>query len=236
MSDVASVHSTDLIAARHTAADAEFKEAVDDIVYKAAEAAGLVDDDGEISIDTIVDRAYDELKTKIVVSIEPGNDDRYDPATSSTKEELAAAVFTAGPTAAQAERSAREEGVREVPFAGLEPHGYDQARAHPESPGGPEAPGRARQGVPQRQHDRDRRVRHEEPRARAARVPRPAPGEVRKITEALEADFDLALERDQMLEGPMCAAIEAAVAEAAARLPVAALSAGSANGQKTIGK
>jgi hypothetical protein len=234
---VASAQTADQIAARYTAADAEFNQAVEDLVYKYAGDSGLLDDNGDLDIDLIVDRAYEELKVKEVVNIEPGNDDRYEPATSSTKEELAAAVFTAGPTAADAERNA------------VERKAYDRCLSlvwnHTVT---------TRRGRVQNQLEADRlllvrgRVYRngntietgifvtKNPELVVREYLGPRLEKLRKLSEALEDDYELALVRDQALEAPMRAAIEAAVAEASARLPVATIGSGSTNGQKALDK
>jgi hypothetical protein len=237
MSTFLSAQSVDEIAANYTAADAAFKEAVEARYEQALAEAGLLDEDGEVDVDEIVERVYQTLKTKHVKNIEPGNDDRYDPSTSSTKEELAAAVFTAGPTAADAERNAVMKKVYEKCLSTVWNHTVTTRRG----------------GVQKRlDHDKLLLVRgkvyrsgntistgvyvttHTELVLREYLGPRLE--SFRKMTEALESDFELAAERDKSLAGPMRAAIEAAVEEAVARLPVAALASGETNRQKAIEK
>ena len=237
MNTVASAHTADQIAALYTTADAEFKQAVDDRVYKAAEAASLVDANGDIDVELIVDRAYQELKTKHVVNIDSGNDDRYDPATSSTKEELAAKVFTAGPTAADAELNAVEKKAYEKCLALVWNHTVPTQRGRIQKRLEADKLLLVRGNVYRNGNTIETGVfvtKHPELVLREYLGPRLE--KLRKLTEALEGDYELALERDKSLEGPMRAAIEAAVAEAAAKLPVAALGSGGANGQKAIVK
>jgi hypothetical protein len=237
VSTVASAHSADEIAARYTAADAEFKQAVEDRVYRAADAAGLLDENGDIDVDLITDRAYEELKTKEVVSVESDKDDRYDPATSSTKEELTAAVFTAGPTAADAERNA------------VEKKAYDRCQALVWNHTVPTQRGRIQKRL---EADKLLLVRGrvyrsgntietgvfvtKNPELVVREYLGPRLEKLRKLTEALDDDFELALQRDHALEAPMRAAIESAVREATARLPVAGIGSGSGDGRKSLGK
>lgn len=237
MTSVASVDATDRIAASFTAADAEFKQAVDDIVYQAAESAGLLDEYGEIDPDIIAERAYNELRTKVVVNIEPGNDDRYDPATSSTKEELAGAVFTAGPTAADAERNAVVRKAYEKCLSLVWNHTVPTKRGRIQNRLEPEKLLLVRGKVYRNGNTIETGVfvtKHPELVVREYLEPRLE--KLRKVSDALEADFKLAFERDPSLEEPMRTAIEAAVTEATAKLPVAALGTGAANGQKALRK
>lgn len=230
-------HSADLIAATYTSADEEFKKAVAERVHRAAKDAGLLDADGEIDIDEIEDRAYDVLRTKHVVNIESGNDDRYDPQTSSSREELGTAVFNAGPTAADAERNEVEKRAYEKCLSLVWNHTVPTRR------------GRVQKRL---EADKLLLVRGKvyrsgntietgvfvtkNPELVLREYLEPRLEKLRKVTEALEGDFDLALERDKSLEAPMRAAIEAAVVEASAKLPGPTLGAGGGNGQKALDK
>jgi hypothetical protein len=229
--------NADQIALSYATAETELKEAVEDRVHRAADEAGLLDEDGDIDVDLIVDRAYEELKTKQVVSIETGNDDRFDPVKSSTKEELAAVVFTAGPTAADAERNL------------VEKKAYDKCQSLVWNHTVPTLRGRV-----QKRLDADKLllVRGKvyrngntidtgvfvttNPELVLREYLAPRLEKLRKVTEDLEGDFGLALERDKALEGPMRAAIEAAVLESTARLPVPGLGSGNGNGRKALEK
>jgi hypothetical protein len=228
---------SDQISANYTAADQEFKEAVDYRVNLAAERAGLLDAQGNIDVEEIVERAYQEIKTKQVVHIDGANDDRYDPATSSTKEELAAAVFTAGPSASDAERNAVERKV------------YDRCLSLVWSHTVPTQRGRLQQRL---EADKLLLVRGRvyrnantidsgvfvtnNPELVLREYLGPRLDKLRKLTEALEGDFDLASERDKSLEGPMRMAIEAAVSQATANLPLGQLGSGSGKGSKALGE
>jgi hypothetical protein len=237
MSISTATHSAEQIVQLFTAADEEYKQAVEDRFYRAADEAGLLDENGDILVDEIVERAYNVLRTKNVQSIDAGNDDRYSPVTSSTKEELAAEVFTAGPTASDAELNAIEKKAYEKCLAAVWNHTVPTGR-----------------GRIQKRLDADKLllVRGKvyrngntietgvyvttNPELVLREYLGPRLETLRKLTEALEGDFELALERDKTLEGPMRAAIESAIAEAAAKLPVASLGTGGANGKKALGK
>lgn len=236
MSNAVVAHSADEIAANYTSADEEFKQAVEDRVYRAADEAGLLDDRGDLNIDLITERAYEELKTKHVVNIESGNDDRYDPATSSTKEELAAAVFTAGPTAADAELNAVEKKAYDRCLAQVWNHTVPSQRGRIQKRLAADKLLLVRGNVYRNGNTIEMGVFvTKNPELILREYLGPRLEKMRKLTEALEGDFDLALERDRSLEGPMRAAIEAAVVEAAAKLPVA-LNLGTSSDQKALGK
>ncbi len=234
MSTLNSVQSAEEIAANFTAVDAEFKQAVQERVYQAAAESGLLNEDDEIDVDLIVERAYEELKTKHVVSIDNGGDDRYDPATSSTKEELAAAVFTAGPTPADAELNAVERKAYDKCLGLVWNHTVMTNRGRIQKRLEADKLLLVRGKVYRNGNTIESGVfvtRHPELVLREYLGPRLE--KLRKVTEALEGDFDLALERDKSLEGPMKAAIQAAVTQATAKLPVTALG---SNGQKALGE
>lgn len=236
MSNVASASSADQIAANYTAADEEFKQAVEDRVYRAADEAELLDENGDINVDLIEERAYREIRTKHVVNIEDGNDDRYDPATSSTKEELAKAVFTAGPTPADAERNAVEKKAYDKCLSLVWNHTVMSGRGRIQKRLAVEKLLLVRGNVYRNGNTISTGIfvtRHPELVLREYLGPRLDAW--RKVTEALEADFDLAVERDKSLEAPLRAAIQASLAEAAAKLPVS-LEAGGANGAKALDK
>jgi hypothetical protein len=235
MSTATSAHSVDQIAVSYTTADREFKEAVEARVLKAAEDAGLLDANDEIDVEILVDRAYQELKTKHVVNIDSDNDDRYDPATSSTKEELANAVFTAGPTAADAELNLVEKKAYDKCLALVWNHTVPTGRGRIQKRFEADKLLLVRGKVYRNGNTIETGVfvtKHPELVLREYLAPRLE--KLRKLTEALEGDFELALERDMALEGPMRVAIEAAVAEAAAKLPVPELGSGGANGHKAL--
>lgn len=235
MSNVVPTHSVDQIAANYTSADTEFKQAVEERVHRAADESGLLDGNGEIDVDLIVDRAYDELKTKNVVNIDSGQDDRYDPETSSTKEELAGAVFTAGPTTASAELNAVEKKAYDRCLALVWNHTVTSPRGRVQKRLAADKLLLVRGRVYRNGNTIETGVYvTKNPELILREYLGPRLEKLRKVTEALEGDFDLALERDKSLEGPMRAAIEAAVVEAAAKLPVPQIGSGGTNGQKAL--
>lgn len=237
MSTGTTAYTADQIVQRYTTASAEFKQAWEDRFYRAADEAGLLDGNGDLDPNKVLDRSYSEVRTKLVTHIEPGNDDRYSPHTSSTKEELAAAVFTAGPTPADAETNAIEKKAYEKCLSTVWNLTVQSGR-----------------GRIQKRLDADRLLLvrgkvyrngntikdgvyvtlHPELVVREFLGPRF--DALRKLTEALDDDFELAVQRDPSLEAPMRAAIEASVLEAATRLAVAAIGSGESNGKKALGK
>lgn len=235
MSYSTSALDADQIAANYSAADAEFKQAVEDRVNRAAEEAGLLDEDGEIDPDLIEDRAYEEIKTKHVVSIDEGNDDRYDPATSSTKQELAAAVFTAGPTPADAERNAVEKKAYEKCLSLVWNHTVMSGRGRIQKRLAAEKLLLVRGNVYRNGNTIETGVFvTKNPELILREYLGPRLEKWRKLTEALEGDFDLAVERDKSLEAPLRAAIQASLLEASAKLPVASIQPGQGNGAKAL--
>ena len=237
MSTVIPAQTADQIADKYTAADEEFKQAVEDRVHRAAEAADLLDESGDIDVDLIVERAYRELKTKEVVNIDSGNDDRFDPKKSSSKEEMANAVFTAGPFAADAELNAVEKKAYEKCQALVWNHTVPTQRGRIQKRLEADKLLLVRGRVYRNGNTIETGVfvtRNPELVLREYLAPRLE--KLRKISEALEGDFELALERDQALEGPMRAAIETAVVEATAKLPVAQLGSGKVPGRTALDK
>jgi len=235
LSNLTSALSADQIAANYSAADAEFKQAVEDRVNRAADEAGLLDDEGSIDPDLIEERAYQEIKTKHVVSIDEGNDDRYDPATSSSKQELAAAVFTAGPTPADAERNAVEKKAYEKCLSLVWNHTVMSSRGRIQKRLAAEKLLLVRGNVYRNGNTIEAGVfvtRNPELILREYLGPRI--DKWRKEAEALKADFDLAVERDKSLAGPLQAAIEAGLAEAHAKLPAGSIGSGQASATKAL--
>ena len=235
MSNPTAALSADEIAANYSDADAEFKQAVEDRVYRAAEEAGLLDEEGVIDPDLIEERAYQEIKTKHVVSIDEGEDDRYSPVTSSTKQELAAAVFTAGPTPADAERNGVEKKAYEKCLSLVWNHTVMSGRGRIQKRLAAEKLLLVRGNVYRNGNTIETGVfvtRNPELILREYLGPRLE--KWRKVTEALERDFDLAVERDKSLEAPLRMAIQASLAEATAKLPVAAIDPSKGNGKKAL--
>jgi hypothetical protein len=231
------IADTGLISDRYTAVDQEFKEAVQYGIERAAEAADLVTVDGEIDVDEIVERAYQEIKTKQVVNIEPGNDDRFSPKKSSTKEELATAVFTAGPTAADAEKNAVERKVYDRCLGLVWNHTVMTGRGRIQQRLDADKLLLVRGRVYRSGNTIDSGVFvTKNPEIVLREYLGPRLENLRKVAAALESDFGLALERDKSLEGPMQAAIESAVTQAVANLPVKQLGSGAPKGTKALGE
>ncbi len=237
---IPSALTADEIAANKQSADQEFAEAVEKRFLEIAAAAGVVTDD-ELDKKLLVQRAYDLLKTKHVVHIDPNKDDRRDPAKSSCKEELAEAIFRTIPTASQADSNFVESKVRDRCLGAVwnvtqtSDRGQVQKLLRADNL-------ILIRGVVFRQsgsasltvNDGIYVSTHEEVVLREFLQPRLE--KLRKLTEALEADYEMATERAPALAAPMRAAIEAAVVEATARLPITTLGLGTSNGQKAIGK
>lgn len=234
--DVASAQSADEIAANKQTADEQFAEAVERRFMRAHYDAGLIDEDGNVDKEKIAQQVYDELRTKRVVQI-GAEDDRYDPATSSTKDELTAAIFVNGPTIADAEQNE------------VERKAYEKCQAAVWNLTQPGARGHVQQRL---EADKLLLVRgkvfrsgnpiltgiyvstEEEIVLREFLGPRL--DKLRKLADALENDYKMATERAPALGGAMHAAIEAAMTETTAKLAVAALGSGEANGRKALGQ
>jgi hypothetical protein len=227
--------TVDEIVARKQAANKEFDDAVQERFIEAADAAGLLDERDELDDELVAQRVYQELKSKRVVNIDPGNDDRRDPTSSSTKDELTAAIFTAGPTALDAERDDVERAVYAKCVSAV---------WNPTQTG--------KRGRVQKMFDSDSLILV---RGKVFREPNPIKDGIyvstheeivmrefwgprldrlRKLASALEDDYEMVKERVPALDAPMRAAIEAAFVEATAKLPVPTL--GTGDGQKAIGK
>ncbi len=228
-----SVHTTDDIAAAKRAADEQFFEAVEDGFQQAVVGAGLDDGDGNLNKELVVERVYEVLKNKRVVDIGPEHDDRYYPQTSSTKDELTVDIFTAGPTLAQSEENAV---VKKV---------YEKCQGVVWDLAAPRQRGRVQQRL---EADklllvRGKVFRNGNPISTGVYVSTqeeivlrefigPHLEKLRKLTEVIEEDYKMATERSGALEAPIRMAIEAAMAEATAKLPSAAL--GAAGEQKAL--
>lgn len=233
-SEVLSSASADVIAANKSAADAAFDRAVEERFLEVATEAGVVED-GKVDRKLVVGLVYDELKTKHVSSIDPESDDRRDPAKSSHKEELAEAIFTSMPTGSEADGNRVEAKVRERCLAAV----WNVTQT-------------GERGQVQKRLRVDNLVlvrgvvfrgsatltdglfvsTHEEVVLREFLGPRLE--KLRKLTEAIEGDFEMVAARAPQLRAPMRAAIEAAVIEATAKLPVETLGSGQRSDQKAL--
>jgi hypothetical protein len=237
MSTLSAEHLADSgkISASYDAADQEFKEAVKYRVDRLAEAAGLLDAEAKLDPEVITERAYKELKTKQVVSIERGKDDRFDPKKSSSKEELAAVVFRGHLSAADSDGNA------------VEARAYDRCIAIVWAYTVPTRRGRVQQRleadklllVRGRVYRNGNKVDSgvfvtKNPELVLREYLDPRLEALRKLSEELEGDFSLALEREKSLEGPMKAAIQAAISQATATLPVKQLATSHDENSKTL--
>ncbi len=231
-----SARATEKIVANRTAAVEEFDKAVHERFMEAADAAGLLHD-GTLDDELLTERIFQELRTKHVVSIDPDSDDRRDSATSSTKDELTAAIFTAGPTVLDAEKNAIEAGA----FAKCQSAVWNPTQT-------------GKRGRVQKLLEPDRLVlvrgkvfrdtnlikegiyvsTHQEIILREFWGPRL--DKVTKLAASLLDDFEMVRDRVPGLEDPMRAAIEAAFVEATAKLPIPTLGSGAANGRKSLGE
>ncbi|HKG03674.1 MAG TPA: hypothetical protein VKB03_10855 [Conexibacter sp.] len=172
---------------------------------------------------------------KRVVSIDP-DDDRLDPAKSSTKDELTAAIFTAGPSVVDAERNAVEKAVyakcQSVVWNATQTGKRGRVQKVLQADKLVLVRGKAFR-EPNPIHDGIYVSTHEEIIMREFWGPRL--DKVRKLAAALADDYDMVKDRVPGLEDPMRDALEAVFVEATAHLPVPTLGSGAANGQKTLG-
>lgn len=235
--DAKPAKSADELAANKQSAIEDFNEAVDRRFMEAVEAADLLDDDGYLDEEELLERVVEELRSKHVVHVDPDNDDRRDSTTSSTKDELTAAIFTGGPNVVDAEKNA----VEAAAYAKCQSAVWNLTQT-------------GKRGKVQKLLAADSLVlvrgkvfrdtnlikdgiyvsTHEEVVMREFWGPRL--DKVRKLAAALEDDYEMLKERVPALDGPMREAIEAAFVEATAKLPVATLGAGASNGRKTLGR
>jgi hypothetical protein len=228
------MNSIDNLAAKHQAVEAEYKTAVTDALLAYAAKADLVDEDGNLDPDVLEDRLYEELRGKHVREIDEP-DDRGDPTTSSSKTELTEAMFKAGPTAKDAEKSQFLKDVWAMASTAV----WDLTR-----------PGRRGRVQKRLESDRLLLIRgkvyrngnaistgvyvstHSELVTREYQGPRLA--RLRNLIDAIQDDYEYATEIDKSLAAPMAEAIEQVVSEAIAKLPVNALGKGSGNGNKAL--
>lgn len=233
-----SVLSTDEIATKRQSSIEEFDAAVSQLFIQFADEAGLLGDDDKIDLPVLDQRIYDELKSKHVKKIKPpdDDDDRRDPKKSSTKVELTKAVFTAGPTTADAE----EDAVMEAVYAKCQSTVWNRTQS-------------GKRGAIQKLFEDDKLVlvrgkvfrngnpikdgiyvsTHEEVIVREYWGPRLA--KLQKLSDSFQEDFAVMRERlPAGVEASVLAVVEAAFVEATAKLPVPTLEAGKSNGHKAL--
>jgi hypothetical protein len=228
--------SADEITANKMYADNEFAEAVDSKFLAIAGEAGVLVE-GKLDKKIVAKLVYGLVRTKHVVTIEPENDDRRDPTKSTSKEELAAEIFATMPTGSAADLNGIDAAVRGRCLDAV----WDVTQT-------------GERGAVQKLLRADNLIlirgtvfrgtltvssglyvsTHVEVVLREFLAPRLE--RLRKLTEAIKSDYDLATDRSSELAGPMKDAIEAALVEATAKLPVATLGTGGSNGQKALGK
>jgi hypothetical protein len=216
---------TGSIADQRKSSQEDFDSAVGDLFHTAADAAGLLDEEGRIAHALLDQRIYDELKTKHVVSIDPDNDDRRDPGTSSTKDELTAAVFQGYLTIADAEK----DDVYKSAYAKCQSTVWNRTQT-------------SKRGTIQKRFEGDKLVlihgkvfrqgnpirdgiyvsTHIEVLLRDYWGPRLA--KLQKLSDSFQEDFSMMKERvPPEVEAVVRAALESAFVEATAKLPVPTL-------------
>jgi len=232
--------NADEIAAKKESSVEDFDEAVNALFADYADSAGLLTEDGRVDLAVLDGRIYDELKTKHVQQINPPDEDdhRRDPATSSSKTELTAAIFTAGPTITDAEIN----GVMKAVYAKCQSTVWNRTQDK-------------HRGAIQKLFDADSLVlihgkvfrngnpikdgiyvsTHEEVLVRDFWGPRLA--KLQKLSDSFQQDYAMTKERvPASVEATVRATIESAFVEATAKLPVPTLGAGESNGRKALEK
>jgi len=232
--------NADEIVANKKSSIEEFDAAVDALFTQYAGEAGLLDEDGKIDSEVLDQRIYDEIKSKHVKKIKPPDDedDRRDPAKSSTKVELTAVIFEKGPTIADAEAN----GLIEAVYAKCQSTVWNRMQS-------------GKRGAIQKRFEDDKLVlirgkvfrngnpindgiyvsTHEEVIVRDYWGPRLA--KLQKLSDSLQDDYAMMKERvPPGVEASVRAVVEAAFVEATAKLPVPTLEASEANGHKALEK
>ncbi|MBE2317816.1 hypothetical protein DVA67_017675 [Solirubrobacter sp. CPCC 204708] len=227
--------AAEIAEAKH-AADLDFAAAVEEGFKDVLVKSGLANEDGGPDLSVCADKVYAEIKTKHVSNIGE-NDDRFSPATSSSREELTRVVVTEAPTPAEIEHDEVHAAIWKKCHSliwNLTATNGDRGRV-------------------QKKLDADKLIlvrgkvyrngntikdgiyvsTHEEVVLREFIGPHLV--KMRKLAEALEVDFEMAAERSPALAAPMRAAIERALIEVSATLPVPTLGSGESNGRKALG-
>jgi hypothetical protein len=228
------------IAAKKKSSANEFKQAVDAVFRGFADKADLLGEDDKIDVVVVDGRVYDEMKTKRVSKISPpdDDDDRWYPKTSSTKVELTAAVFTAGPTLAESQT----DDVMKAVYAKCQSTVWNRTQS-------------GKRGSVQKLFEHDNLVlthgtvwrndnpvedgiyvsTHEEILTREYWGPRLA--KLRSITDAFRDDYEMVKHRvPAEIDAAIQHALVEAFVEATAKLPVPTLGSAAANGQKALKK
>ncbi|HEY2477790.1 MAG TPA: hypothetical protein VGI17_03590 [Solirubrobacterales bacterium] len=232
--------SLDEISEQRHSSNEEFNAAVGNLFEGYADNAGLLDAEARIDLDVLDQRIYDEIKTKHVKQIQPpdGDDDRRDPEKSSTKDELMAAIFTAGPSIADAEAN----DVMSAVYAKCQSTVWNRTQS-------------GKRGAIQKRFEGDKLVlihgkvfrhgnpikdgiyvsTHEEVMLRDYWGPRLA--KLQKLSDSFQEDFAMMKERvPASVEASVRAALGEAFVEATAKLPVPTLSPGDPSVRKALEK
>ena len=230
----------DAISANKRSAAEEYKEVVSLLFLDFAGKADLLGEDDKIDPKVVDAGIYEEMKSKHVARISPpdDDDDRWYPETSSTKVELTAAVFTAGPTLAEAQAN----DVMKAVYAKCQSAVWNRTQS-------------GKRGSVQKLFERDNLVlvhgtvwrndnpvedgiyvsTHEEILLREYWGPRLA--KLRALTSSFRDDYEMLKERvPASIDASIRQALEEAFVEATAKLPVPTLGSGAANGQKALEK
>jgi hypothetical protein len=234
--NVSAIKADEIVSRKHEA-DQVFEEAVEGRVREIADAAGVLAEDGKIDKKVLGAKAYDVLKRKRVVDISTDGDDRRNPAKSSSREELAEALFSQMPTDAQADQNEVDAAVRGKCLGAV----WDVCQT-------------GQRGIVQQHLEGDGLIlirgkvyrgsitvksglyvsTHEEIVLREFLQPQLE--KLQRVTDALKADYEMATERAGELAGPMREAIHEALVEATAKLPVATLTTATNGGRKALDK
>lgn len=238
--NVVSAINADAIAANKKSSDEEFKKAVAALFKEYADRADLLNPEGRIDLEVLDQRIHDELATKHVAKINPpdDDDDRHYPEKSSTKTELTAAIFTAGPSRAESEANEVMQTV----------YGKCQSAVWNRTQSG-------KRGTVQKLFEAEKLVlihgtvyrndnpfedgiyisTHEEVLLREFWAPRLA--KLESLTKSFRDDYDMVKARvPASIDAKIREAIEDAFVEATAKLPVPTLGTSASNGRKAIEK
>lgn len=238
--DSLSAPSADELSENRQSSIEEFNEAVGRLFAEFAGNAGLLDEDGRVDLPVLDQRIYDEIRNKHVKKIQPpdDDDDRRNPAKSSTKDELTAAIFTAGPTIADAET----DDLMATVYAKCQSTVWNRTQS-------------GKRGAVQKLFEGDKLVlihgkvfrhgnpikdgiyvsTHEEVILRDYWGPRVA--KLQKLSDSFQEDFAMMKERvPASIEASVKTVLEEAFVEATAKLPVPTLNAGNQSSPKALEK
>ena len=229
---------TDSLAVNKDSSVEDFDAAVNTMFIEYARRADLLDANEKVDTDVLDARITEKVKRWHVVNIDPDDDDRRDPSSSGTKDELTSAIFIAGPTLADAEKDA----VWATLYAKCQSTVWNRTQS-------------GKRGAVQKRLDGEKLVlihgkvfRHGNPikdgiyvSTHAEALLRdywgPRLAKLRKLSDAFEEDYTMTRERvPAEVDEVVRAAIESAFVEATAKLPVQTLELGKANARKALDK